>query len=64
MLGLLDRYESLISSVCYERIETHVLESCAGKWEEPMLVQLRNWMADKIVPWMVMPYARNARNGQ
>ncbi|KAH9950660.1 hypothetical protein B0H21DRAFT_722720 [Amylocystis lapponica] len=63
-LGLLDRYESLISSVCYEHIEAHVLETCAGKWDEPMLIQLREWMANKIVPWMVMPYARGARNAE
>ncbi|OBZ71191.1 Anaphase-promoting complex subunit 2 [Grifola frondosa] len=60
-LGLLDRYESLISSVCYEHIEAHVLETCTGKWGEPMLAPLREWMADKVVPWMIMPYARGAR---
>ncbi|OCH91244.1 hypothetical protein OBBRIDRAFT_887137 [Obba rivulosa] len=61
-LGLLDRYESLISSVCYEHIEAHIQETCAGKWGEPMLARLREWMAEKIVPWMIMPYARGARN--
>lgn len=63
-LGLLDRYESLISSVCYEHIETHILETCAEKWGTPMLNQLREWMTNKIVPWMVMPYARGARSGK
>lgn len=62
-LGLLDRYESLIASVCYEHIETHVNETCAKKWDEAMLGRLRDWMAEKIVPWMVMPYARGARSG-
>ena len=33
-LGLLDRYESLIASVCYEYIETHVVEVCRKKWDE------------------------------
>ncbi|EMD39909.1 hypothetical protein CERSUDRAFT_112157 [Gelatoporia subvermispora B] len=61
-LGLLDRYESLISSVCYEHIETHIQESCSGKWGEPMLARLREWMAEKVVPWMIMPYARGARS--
>src|SRR6266403_2062871 len=28
ILGLADRYESLIASVCYEHIEAHVLETC------------------------------------
>lgn len=62
-LGLLDRYESLISSVCYEYIEEYVVETCKGRWDEPMLKDLREWMGDTIVPWMVMPYARGARNG-
>ena len=62
-LGLLDRYESLIASVCYEYIEEHVNGTCAKKWEDSMLGPLREWMAEKVVPWMVMPYARGARNG-
>ena len=63
LLGLADRYESLIASVCYEHIETHVVETCAGKWDEPMLSQLREWMAEKVVPWMLLPYARGAKTG-
>ena len=63
MLGLVDRYESLIASVCYEHIENHVLSTCQGRWDEPMLTILRDWMADKVVPWMLLPYARGARNG-
>jgi anaphase-promoting complex subunit 2 len=61
ILGLADRYESLIASVCYEHIEAHVLETCTGKWDGPMLVKLREWMADKVVPWMLLPYARGAK---
>lgn len=63
-LGMLDRYESLISSVCYEHIEAHILETCTRKWGERMLQPLREWMTNKIVPWMVMPYARGARTGK
>ncbi|KAI0699322.1 hypothetical protein C8T65DRAFT_719807 [Cerioporus squamosus] len=63
-LGLLDRYESLIASVCYEYIEAHVMETCAKKWNESMLAYLREWMAEKVVPWMVMPYARGARSAE
>ena len=61
LLGLADRYESLIASVCYEHIEAHVLEMSAGKWDESVLVRLREWMADKVVPWMLLPYARGAK---
>ena len=64
LLGLIDRYESLIASVCYEYIESYVLKTCTGKWDEPMLSPLREWMADKVVPWMLLPYARNAKNGK
>ncbi|TFY75769.1 hypothetical protein EWM64_g8243 [Hericium alpestre] len=64
LLGLVDRYESLIASVCYEHIESHVNESCEGKWDEPMLGKLREWMADKVVPWMLQPYARGAKNAE
>jgi len=63
LLGLADRYEALIASVCYEHIEAHVLETCAGKWDEPMLNRLREWMANKVVPWMLLPYARGAKTG-
>ncbi|KLO14760.1 Cullin [Schizopora paradoxa] len=61
-LGLLDRYENLVASVCYEQIEARVQETCVGEWSQPMLSQLRSWMADDIVQWMIMPYARAARN--
>ena len=61
-LGMLERYESLISSVCYEAIEKRVLDRCAKSWEEPELANLREWMTDCVVPWMLLPYARGARN--
>ncbi len=60
-LGLLERYENLVASVCYERIEARVKETCVREWNEPMLVTLRSWMAQYMVPWMIMPYARAAR---
>ncbi|VDB91912.1 unnamed protein product [Peniophora sp. CBMAI 1063] len=63
-LGLTERYEALVASVCYEHIEKHVVETCAGEWEEPMLASLRDWMADKVVPWMLMPYARGAKTAE
>lgn len=64
LLGLVDRYESLVASVCYEHIEKHVSDTCAGKWDEPMLSKLRAWMAEKVVPWMLLPYARGAKSGK
>jgi anaphase-promoting complex subunit 2 len=61
-LGLLDRYESIVASVGYEHIETHVLARCTGEWVRPMLEDLRTWMSDKMVSWMLLPYARGASN--
>ena len=63
-LGLVDRYESLIASVGYEYIEAHVISTCAGKWTEPMLGPLRDWMTNRIVPWMLWPYARGASTSE
>lgn len=62
-LGFMDRYESLVSTVCHEHVEEYVLGTCEREWSDPMLASIREWMANKIVPWMVMPYARGARNG-
>ncbi|KAG1882651.1 hypothetical protein F4604DRAFT_1742039 [Suillus subluteus] len=61
-LSLIDRYETLIASIGYEFIESYVEETCARKWSEPMLATLRGWMIDKIVPWMLYPFARGATN--
>ncbi|THV01862.1 hypothetical protein K435DRAFT_775875 [Dendrothele bispora CBS 962.96] len=60
MLGFLDRYESIIASAGYEHIEAHVLENCAGQWATPMMDSLRAWMSEKIVPWMLLMYGREA----
>ncbi|KAK7462917.1 hypothetical protein VKT23_007497 [Stygiomarasmius scandens] len=59
-LGFLDRYESIIASAGYEHIEAYVLENCAGQWAEPMMENLRTWMSEKIVPWMLLMYGREA----
>ncbi|KAG6889653.1 hypothetical protein C0995_015769 [Termitomyces sp. Mi166 len=61
-LGLLDRYEYIVASVGYEHIEQYVLEVCTGSWEKPMLEDLRTWMSDKMVSWMLLPYARGAKS--
>lgn len=29
-----------------------------------MLTKLREWMADKVVPWMLLPYARGAKTSE
>jgi anaphase-promoting complex subunit 2 len=67
ILGFIDPYESILASVGYEYIEEHVLKTCTGEWAEPMLEDLRAWMSEKVVPWMVVPwmlhvYARRASN--
>ncbi|RXW21342.1 hypothetical protein EST38_g4511 [Candolleomyces aberdarensis] len=61
-LGFLGRYESVISSVGYERIERHVLETCEGNWSSPMLPELRVWMTNKVLPWLLAIYVRGAAN--
>ena len=61
LLGLMDRYDSIIASVGYEHIEAHVLLTCAGQWAKPVLADLKNWMADKMIPWMLVTYARHAQ---
>ncbi|KIM39184.1 hypothetical protein M413DRAFT_415749 [Hebeloma cylindrosporum] len=60
ILGIIDRYESVIASVGYEYIEEHVLKTCAGEWGKPVLEDLRVWMSEKVVPWMLHVYARGA----
>ncbi|KAF8191477.1 ubiquitin-protein ligase [Mycena galopus ATCC 62051] len=62
VLGLTDRYEGIIASVGYERIEDYVRETCTGKWDKPCLEDLRRWMSEQIVPWMLPMYAKGAAN--
>ncbi|XP_006463280.1 hypothetical protein AGABI2DRAFT_186909 [Agaricus bisporus var. bisporus H97] len=63
-LGLIDRYESIIATVGYEFIEHHVLDTCTAEWSRPMLSELRDWMSEKVVPWMLLIYARGATNAE
>jgi hypothetical protein len=49
--------------VGYEFIEDYVLKVCTGEWAKPMLEDLRVWMSEKVVPWMLHVYARGATNG-
>ncbi|KZT12088.1 ubiquitin-protein ligase [Laetiporus sulphureus 93-53] len=60
-IGLLDRYESLVSSILYEQIEAHVWDTCTGKWGEPVLKDLRQWMNDELKPWMMLPFGKGAK---
>ncbi|KAF7331519.1 Anaphase-promoting complex subunit 2 [Mycena kentingensis (nom. inval.)] len=62
MLGMADRYEGTIASVGYERIEEYVREMYTGKWDVPVLAEMREWMSSEIVPWMVPMYAKGAAN--
>ncbi|KAJ7878833.1 hypothetical protein B0H14DRAFT_3083005 [Mycena olivaceomarginata] len=62
VLGLTDRYEGIIASVGYERIEDYVRETCTGRWDKPCLEELRVWMTEQIVPWMLPMYAKGAGN--
>ncbi|KAF8882924.1 ubiquitin-protein ligase [Gymnopilus junonius] len=60
ILGLIERYETIIASVGYEYIEEYVLRTCTGEWGKPMLDDLRIWMSEKVVPWLLHVYARGA----
>ncbi|TCD66611.1 hypothetical protein EIP91_001120 [Steccherinum ochraceum] len=64
LLGLSERYDSLISSVCYEYVEAYIVKTCAGKWDEPKLNTIRDWMVNRIVPWMLLPFAREAKTAE
>ncbi|KXN81809.1 ISWI chromatin-remodeling complex ATPase ISW1 [Leucoagaricus sp. SymC.cos] len=50
----------IIATIGYEFPEQHVLETCAGEWSRPLLGELRDWMSDKVVPWMLLICARSA----
>jgi anaphase-promoting complex subunit 2 len=60
LLGLLDRYENVIASIGYEFIEQYMWETCKGRWDKPILEDLRVWMSNTVVPWtrMLQVYAR------
>lgn len=63
-LGLLDRYESLLSGVVYHQIERRVSETCPKEWEQPQLASLRGWLRETVVPWLAGPYARGSKTGK
>ena len=64
VIGLIERYENLISSVCYERIEEKAKEKCTGVWDERCLFKVRVWTQGKLVNWMIKLYAREAKSRQ
>jgi anaphase-promoting complex subunit 2 len=63
ILGLLDRYESLLSNVVYQQIEHKVSESCPKEWSETRLTGLREWLKETLVPWLAVPYSRGSKTG-
>jgi len=64
VLRLIDRYESIIAGVGYEFIEEYVLKMCTDEWTKPMLEDLRVWLSEKVVPWMLHFYTRGATNAE
>lgn len=60
MLGFIDRYESVIANVGYERIERVVKEMCEGNWEKAMLADVRWWVQENVMPWLLAVYGRGA----
>jgi anaphase-promoting complex subunit 2 len=63
-LGMTERYESLIASVCYEHIEEHIVNTYSKVWDKLCLEEAREWMSRHVVPWLLMPYAPNAKTGR
>ncbi|KAF7291998.1 Anaphase-promoting complex subunit 2 [Mycena indigotica] len=59
-LGMADRYEGIVATVGYERIEHYIHETYAKKWDGQILPDLRKWMSTNIVPWMLPMYAKGA----
>ncbi len=55
LLGLLDRYESLMSGVVYDEIEQKVSSTCPKVWDTPQLTALRTWLRENVVPWLASP---------
>ncbi|TFK95789.1 ubiquitin-protein ligase [Pterulicium gracile] len=63
-LGLIDRYDSLLASVGYTFISAHISSTCARQWTKPVLPELRKWMTDVIVPWLVVGYAPGCKSAE
>ncbi|KAF8917802.1 hypothetical protein CPB85DRAFT_1373962 [Mucidula mucida] len=40
--------------------EEYVIANCTEKWDVAVLPGLKTWMSGKIVPWMLMMYAKDA----
>jgi hypothetical protein len=53
-LGLLERYESLITAAANEVTEKHVLDTCKGVWDRPILKELKEWQKDVVKAWLVL----------
>ena len=47
-----DRLEPAFTSVLYEKVETHIRETCQDEFEEPLLSQLDDWMKKVALPWL------------
>lgn len=63
VLGMLDRYETVIASVGYEYIERVIRATCAQQWERAVMPELRRWMAGRIKPWLRSVYAKDIEDG-
>lgn len=62
VLGFLDRYEAQVTICINSLIEHRIRETCPATWDSQMLLDLRTWLAEHIVPWMARPYARGLAN--
>jgi len=40
----------MIVSAGYKFIEQHVMETCKGRWDKPILEDLRVWVSNRVVP--------------
>ncbi|GAA94539.1 uncharacterized protein L969DRAFT_125103 [Mixia osmundae IAM 14324] len=56
-LGLLARYEPVVYTVAYSRIEETVRSTCASVFDTPgLLQQLRDWIVHTLAPWLGLVY--------
>ena len=39
-----------------------MLKTCTGEWAKPMMEDLRAWMSERVVLWMLHVYARGVAN--
>ena len=52
-----NRLEPACTSVLYEKLETHIEEMCKGEFEEPLLLQLDDWMEKVALRWLRIVHA-------